>query len=404
MTSKIQSRPIRRYARVKVVRDGAELVNNTVTHSIANTQNQVGFDKPNYESLTKLHLDAGNQYTADFKTVTGGRDHSFEKTYDTVGLDPFSKSHWKETVNGFLGDFGAVTGTASGSTSAQNRALGDFSRRAAKAISPFSSGVFLGELREAIHMIKHPAQALFDEVKSYAYGAKKLRKRMGPRGFKKVSASLWLEAAYGWRPLVSDVKSGAEALSRCVNGFVPNSRIRSATTTSGTMVQAPTSVLKSYQNMSWRFFQSVSDEATYRVDGAVRIGPAGTLAGNLDTFGVSWDQVLPTAWELLPFSFVTDYFSNVGDVISSASIVNGRVIYAAVTSKFERKVQYAGWTANTGGQDNARAKLSAGPVVVKIIHHNRTPLSSVVPSIQFECPGIGSMKWLNLGALYTALS
>lgn len=405
MTSKFSSRPIRRYAKVRVKRDDAILVNDTITHSIANSQQQVGFDKPNYRSLIKLRLDAGNGYTADFRTVSGGRDHSFEKTYETVGLSgPFSKSYWLETVNGFLGDFGAVTGSAGGSSSAQNRALGDFSRRAAKEISPFSGGVFLGELREAIHMIKHPAQALFGNVLTYGRGVKKLRNRIGRQSFKKRAASLWLEASYGWLPLISDVKSGAEAVSRCVNQFRPNERIRSATCTNDTMISAPISITKSYQNMSWRYNQSVQDSASYRVDGSVRIGPAGSLAGNLDTFGISWDQVLPTAWELLPFSFVTDYFSNVGDVISSASIVNGRVIYAGLNSRLERKVLFDGFTAFTGGQTNAKSKLSAGQTVVKILHYNRTPLSSVIPSLQFECPGIGSMKWLNLGALYTALS
>jgi len=306
-------------------------------------------------------------------------------------------------MEGFLGSLEGVGLEGVADASVQNRALGDFCKEAVKRISPFSGGVFIGELREAIHMIKHPAQALFEQVRSYAYGAKKLRKRIGKYRWSKLSAELWLESVFGWLPLISDVKSGAEAVSRVVNDFRPNEIVRGRAQ-SESQVQPPALAVRSLDNCTWFYNTYAVDITSVRVVGAVRIDPVNTLSGDLSVFGIGWDQVLPTAWELIPFSFVTDYFSNVGDVISSASLLNGRVIYCSGTTMVQRKVVQDGFTGYPGSQDQAKISVSAGRFTAKTTRYARSPILSPVPSLQFECPGIGSMKWLNLAALSAAVS
>jgi hypothetical protein len=360
-----------------------------------------GLNNPNWRDQIKNHIDAGQTYGAVYYSFKGSRG-LVTKNYH-VKVFPPPELDFEETVEGFLGSLSGFGSPNPVPPSLLNGALGDFSRKAAQRISPFSGGVFLGELREAIHMIRHPAQTLFDSVKSYIYGAKKHRRRVGLKTWKKIGSELWLEAVFGWRPLISDVKSGAEALSRTVNGFRPNEHVVSAPSEVEVMIQPPTLVNVSVNNTSWYFTQGITEKASVVVEGAIRVAPSGSLNGAMETFGIGWDQVLPTAWELLPFSFVTDYFSNVGDVISSASIVSSRVVYISATTKNYRKIICDGFTGIQGNQDQARIRMSAGQFQASYRTFARTPLASPVPALQFECPGIGSMKWLNLGALAVAL-
>lgn len=361
-----------------------------------------GADLPNWRDVIKNHVDAGNTGSSLYVNFSGGTGN-VHKTYTTSGIIPAIRINWDLSVNGFLGSISGFGGQASDSSSASNRAIGDFSKKAIQRISPFSGGVFLGEIREAIHQIRHPAEALFRGVKAYIYESKKLRKKIGRRPFRRIAAQSWLEAVYGWLPLISDVKSGAEALSRTINEFRPNEKVVSAKMIDEKLIQPATRVQRSNDNISWDFYQSIKDEMSYRVEGAVRIDPPGSLKGSMDTFGISWDQVLPTAWELLPFSFVSDYFSNIGDVIASASILNGRCIYISQTKRLKRTLVCDGWRAIQGSQTDAYNVIHAGPFKAVLVQYGRTKLASAIPSLQFEIPGLRSMKWLNLAALTEAL-
>jgi hypothetical protein len=207
---------------------------------------------------------------------------------------------------------------------------------------------------------------------------------------------------FGWAPLLSDIKSGAEAVSRVVNDFRPNEKVQ-VTVPDKQVIQSPTSSLRSYNNVGWYHIQSCIDEVSVRLEGAVNVGPGHTFGGSLETFGISWGNVLPSVWELIPFSFVTDYFTNVGDIISAASLVNSRVVWASATTKATRVYTYDGFRAQTGiNLDRYKASVDAGKARFVTTRIDRSSVASVVPSLTFTCPGIGSTKWLNLGALFAA--
>lgn len=361
-----------------------------------------GADNAKWRALVKNHREAGNIGSSRFVTVAGAFGGQAKKTYTTSGIIPSIRIHHEYTIDGYLGGTPTLTfGTQL--PSSLNAAKAEFCAKAVKKISPFSGGVFLGELREAIHMIRHPAESLFNLVKDqYLPDVKKRRKRAKPKDKKKTVASTWLEYVFGWAPLLSDVKSGAETVARCVGQFRPNEIVSTGKIVQQAEVQPPTKVLRSWGNISWYYHKSIVDSTSQWIKGAVRIAPAGSLQGDLDMFGIGWEHVLPTAWELLPMSFVIDYFSNVGAIIESASILNGKVIYCDVMTKTVRKTLYNNYIAIQGAQTDANCSVSGGNATVECIEYSRAQLSSPVPSLQFKCPGVNSLKWLNLGALFTA--
>jgi hypothetical protein len=302
-----------------------------------------------------------------------------------------------------MGLIGAVVSEANVDPSVQNSAKGAFCKQAVSKISPFSGGPFIGELREAIHMIRNPAKALFETVLNYAEVSKNWRRKIGQKSWKRIASESWLESVFGWAPLISDVKSGAEAVSRVVNGFIPNTHCFGAAEDTK-QIQPATKQQRNIDEVTWYYYQMVSDTTSCKVNGAVRIEPANTLSGALDVFGIGWDQVLPTAWELLPFSFVTDYFSNVGDIIASASLLDGRIVYCSMTTKTVRLTRQSGFTAVPSTKELSKASVSAGELRAEITRYTRQHVGNPVPSLQFKCPGIKSMKWLNLAALVGANS
>lgn len=55
----------------------------------------------------------------------------------------------------------------------------------------------------------------------------------------------------------------------------------------------------------------------------------------INRFGFSWRRLLPAAWELIPFSFVADWFVNFGSVISAKSMAIGVKQLAVWTAYYE---------------------------------------------------------------------
>jgi hypothetical protein len=369
--------------------------------------NQVGDDRPNWRSLVKDLTDATNAYNARFISVKGGQGGTAKGTWitDYGGFDYAQE----DSKSGWLGVL-LYPDPPTVSSSAINRAKGAFAKKAAQKISPFAGGVFLGELAEAVRMMKSPAKALFDSVLyQYLPGAKRRkRKNKDPKKARKAIAELWLEHAFGWQPLIGDVKAGAETLSRLVNDFRPSEGVQ-VTIQDTSDVFSPIEGAGSQGNVSWRYNVSVVDEVTVRLKGAVRMAPQDTLRGNLDVLGLDWTSVIPTLWELIPMSFVTDYFSNVGDIITSACQVQSRLVWAAMVERRKRIYTYDGFSdtspTNLGPTyRNFKTSVSAGKVQVTVTDFVRTRVPSIVPSLQFECPGVGSLKWLNLAALYNAVT
>jgi hypothetical protein len=130
---------------------------------------------------------------------------------------------------------------------------------------------------------------------------------------------------------------------------------------------------------------------------------------NWALFGFTPSELVPTAWELLPWSFLVDYFVNVGDVLSSAVTASSNVNFVNKTVIQEAK-KFGYWNFdpvasmlswNTPGQtrsysyDNIKSPKFEN--ITRLI--NRSPGSSVpLPTLQLH-PGLSDGKLFNIAAL-----
>lgn len=129
-------------------------------------------------------------------------------------------------------------------------------------------------------------------------------------------SQLWMEFRYGFRPLVFDLVGVLRALRKSLEnesrntgrGQVYQTPV-STSTTSTVPLYAPYSPYITYEHQTfiWR-----------RHRAGVLYAIQNDLNGILDIWGIN--QPLEAIYEITPFSFILDWFFNVGDVLSSWSV------------------------------------------------------------------------------------
>lgn len=171
----------------------------------------------------------------------------------------------------------------------------------------FDGSVFVGELRETIRFLRNPLSSF----NRYLSDIKKQKTRKGYAG---TTASFlsdnWLSYRYAVRPLVNDIGDAAEAVQHVISKHKPIWRTARGyasasddTSDSGTIGSAPG------LTYTWSTESSRSTQ--------VRAGVLYAYKRSPDTFGTSMSRIPVTGWELIPFSFVADWFVNIGPWIEA---------------------------------------------------------------------------------------
>lgn len=158
------------------------------------------------------------------------------------------------------------------------------------------------ELRETIHLFRSTAAALNTSAGKAVDKALKLAFR-GPIAVSKAFASAWLQYRYGWMPLAYSLQDAVKALSASQQKFAIGR---------GTLSESDVFVLTSdASNCEVAAFttETLTYERSYR-------GWASSQINWQNRYGF---DPIKTAWELVPFSFVMDWFIQVGTWIEAFS-------------------------------------------------------------------------------------
>jgi hypothetical protein len=129
------------------------------------------------------------------------------------------------------------------------------------------------------------------------------------------AAQTWLEYSYAWKPMISDVYSQAENLARVLenNSFV----LRVARSSANGNYRYAHKTLSADQVWAADRLVIVQGRESYTVRYRVPNGPAQVA----NTFGLT--NPLLVAWELVPFSFVADWFLPIGDFLAGLTAWDG---------------------------------------------------------------------------------
>jgi hypothetical protein len=148
------------------------------------------------------------------------------------------------------------------------------------------------------------------------------------------AADLWLEIRYGLRPLYYDLKGSAAALGR-LNDRIQRLRFDATVVLDGSWDDA--------ESYTWTSIAPVTLSGTRMfhhktvVNAGILIRP--TIEGiPLDVFGLK--DIMPSLWEVVPFSFIWDWFFNTGNYFAglNPSINTGYLgSWVTVTTETSRR-------------------------------------------------------------------
>lgn len=323
--------------------------------------------------------------------------------------------------------YAPVAPSTSENSEVDAQARNGFLARAIAAQRAFQGGVFLGELGEAIRMIRNPALALRKGVDSYVSAARRAATRVDRRArsadayhsfsskkrkaIGKALSDTWLEYAFGWTPLISDIREGKKALDKHLDRFESTRKrvsFQADLTTSGPTTTTSVSNFDGWCNV--RAIKYEYQTVSCRYYGMVGLKPLQDLRARSLHWGLHPSQFLPTVWELIPYSFLVDYFTNVGDVIDAVSFPQSDIMWWTKTrANSNVRDSRAGSVVSpiTGASFTAWVQ-SQSPATIRWDHRyvRRFPGEGrLYPSLVLKVPGVGNIrKYLNMGALLASRS
>lgn len=411
MPTETQQNTLRsQYNSFSVRKNGVGISNDTIRTAVRSRTRTTGQNYSNWKYRIKHGLQA--------TTTLTGTDYSFNPGYFVfraelidpppplyVGLPSTSyifKSIFGQTDLEFPGS--TPTGNLVSAVSADNRALAAFARKIAEARRLMQGGVFLGELRQTIALVRNPAQSLRRGLDDYVSALKKKRPnvRRTPqpsrlRTASQIVSDTWLEHSFAWTPLISDIKNGAEALARArLSDDRPKTKFISAIGVDSIHQNQGTVRQMSGDGFVVDINRIADTTRAAKYYGKVKITHPSSLSAN---FGFTPEELIPTVWELIPYSFLVDYFSNIGDIIQAACQLRSSMAWVAKGTKFETKSKTTlrAWHPTDPSKWRITGYGRGAEHWVKTV--SRTPFTgSLVPDLEFEIPGFGR-KWINMGAL-----
>jgi hypothetical protein len=147
------------------------------------------------------------------------------------------------------------------------------------------------------------------------------------RNRSKALANGWLELQYGWLPLVNDVYGSVEALAEAFNKNGARIRAVSVQRREGTVSVPPLLNPPYYRIDEFRRW-------SYLVKYVCWFRREQSLSANLATVGITNPALL--AWELLPYSFIVDWFYPIGNYVSTFDALNGVVFDSGCRTTMSR--------------------------------------------------------------------
>jgi len=153
----------------------------------------------------------------------------------------------------------------------------------------------------------------------------------------------------------------------------------------------------------------VTDHLTVSYRGEARSNVPSCPAGFAEGFGLGISDVLPAVWEAIPWSFMVDYFINVGEVFDSFNNLSVELAWLKRTVRNRRTVSGSaayGLKAPQPGYPTGFpiVECSGGQFRTHGIRVSRGPVATMPwPGFRFRVPFGSDLKVANIAALVLAI-
>lgn len=295
---------------------------------------------------------------------------------------------------------------------AQTKAATKLYNSANGLIQKAYSGETLGELKQGWDLMKNPIKSLLNGYTRFTkINRAKLASAKTEKHLKNILRSVgdsWITYKFGIQPLFQTAVDVGEACASLVigqNGLFRvngNSSARDEDVRSregvgpvgGFAINAKIAEEIVYYTQSRYAYTGgvLIDTPLYDYDRARR------------AFGLSWNEFIPTLWELTPWSFLVDYYVNVGDLIYNACRPKPKWVFLAESIKHESGVKMSSRYSSSIDSDESHGYTcyGKGPTTdAKSFEFTRRDITSSPPviTLDFKIPNLHSTRWITQAAL-----
>lgn len=273
------------------------------------------------------------------------------------------------------------------------------------AVAEFRGADFTAELLETISFLANPAKAIFGKAIGLANSVRKLKKFAKKKElYAKHLASSYLSFTFGVAPLADDIAAAAYAVTDLAER---SGRIKSISAIGSSSELFEDKVVSNPYCGSFatqRRTTTIESVVKYRGKVGLDFSIPGDIAA---AFGFSAPDIIPAVWEAVPFSFLIDYFTNVGDVLASvgqrSAPASPYLRYLVQGVKNSWVVKRSGLSWSNDGAIGYAGSCHGGSSETSKTTVERSS-AAALPPIYFEL-GMPSVKQaFNIGALIAAVN
>lgn len=320
------------------------------------------------------------------------------------------RSYGRILANSEGPDTGAIASVPLAGALAAEKFLEDYYEKSRSV----RGGSIVAEIGSTIRGLASPAKALRKEVSNlHASMSKRLYRSNGVaiRDGSKVLAGIWLEWVFGIKPLVSDVNDAAVAFNKLSEGnfhsTIPVRGVgfadRVVSKKIGISMGTPSTPGGLGSQAPGIFDRWVTDESLVIIRGGYKMNRPGGEIPPVQQFGLGFEDILPSVWEGVPWSFFFDYFFNLQSVINAWSFIDSNLKWCNRTVRNSRVTTYSDlrpFPDDEFGSSYIHNHASGGHAKASYTSVLRYPVSweDIAPTLRIKIPNTSS-KWCNIAAL-----
>lgn len=391
----------------------------SVLHSLEDYLN--GYKNPRWREAVRNNNQAATEMVAQLERLNVKR-HSAEE-YWNWWVTPKPSQPLYQWYEGDYILHNLTPSSSAGSsleTKANNQALTAFISDADSKRQVLQSGELIGEYAELVRQVKRPGESLTRGLKSYVNSVRNRVTRAPVRRLPyhrrqdvqaKIISDTWLEYKFGWQPLINEIDGVIDYYNEeDISSRYDVVQVQGVGREQGAAWNSSSHVQFTAYGPGARARIRTFSEVLVVYRG--QLDMASSAAGyTAEKVGFAPSQWLPTAWELVPYSFLLDYFANIGDMIYAISFPRSQLRWITKTVVANDEVRYVDtiptWLNGTvignpyypsGTIDRRLYSLGGASRTLKRVE--RGPYSgSLVPTLEFSIPNTAT-KWLNMAALF----
>lgn len=220
-------------------------------------------------------------------------------------------------------------------------------------------------------------------------------RRLTRRQALKALSDAYLEMQFGWKPLVSDIEGALKAFR--------DPRLEITRVSASAKEESASSPVRTHSlgDFPFTFYSdfTLTGSTTVKIRGGVKVMTTGT-GRRRQSLGLLPQDFVPTVYELVPWSFLVDYFTDLGNVLAALTFPREDIAWASTTTVREYIGTYltAGFEPVPAAYEEKNATFIPQVVRWRKKAVTRSVGVPTLPTVTIRLPDSG-WRWANMLAL-----